>query len=134
MEPNKARQAARQEERDLLLMVAGAMLSNSKVVLQLVDKSLNLNDYPDGALVGLLESVHAMNRDRIWDCIRVFGVERGECSVIEAIVTKLRRNAAQRACAYAAKSLQMSSLLDPPEDWVERAERYVAGIKVRCKP
>lgn len=133
MEANSVKQTARQEERELWLVLAGAMLTGNKIVLQQVAESLDPKDAPDG-LVGLFDAIHRQDRDRVWEGLRKLGLRRDEnTTCIGGVIKALAQVVAKRTCAKIARQLEMSSRIEPPEEWCEYAEKQVEILKSKLR-
>jgi len=126
----KEMESARQEERELWLLVIGALLAGSKPVAAEVESRLDTSDAPCEKLVGLLASVKNGDREHAWKWLELLGVQKLEKrTCMQGIIAELKQRIAKRAVVRTAKSLQMSSLLDDPAAWLEYVESQLKLVR-----
>ncbi len=133
MDATNGKQTARQEERELWLLLIGALLTGNKLVLD-ASADLEPRDAKDGAISGLLDSIRRHDKDRIWGCLQTMGIKRDDSmTCIEGIVEAIRDSVLRRECVQVANSLTMASLIERPEQWCEHMEKHVALIRARIR-
>lgn len=121
----------RQRERELWLMLIGALLAGNKGINADVLASVDISDANGEELVALLASIKSENRNHVTDCLARFGVtgEVNGKTAIQRITATVKELVAKRACIRSAQALNMAQSLATPEMYVETLERELALIK-----
>lgn len=130
MDANELAKRERLAERDVWLLLTGAMLA-SKPIRAEAFASLEAGQCPCRELAAMLDGLKAEDPDRVWSWAAKLGLVKADekTSVAKAAIANLKRRIAKRECGIAANKVCASAKIEEPEQFAELLEEMAKKIR-----
>lgn len=119
-----------QKERELWLILAGALLTRTKSVRADAFNSLEVTDACDGDLIGLLAGIEKEDTEQVWDHLKSLGVVPSEekDTTLRELIKTLKSRAAHRVARDVASRMRFEGP-QTPSQFVAFVEQQIKRVK-----
>ena len=124
--------ARRKNERELWLLLIGAMLTNKSFKSEVLAQ-LSAGDCPHEDLGGFFGGIQNEDAEQAWSWAKRLGAERVDekTTIPKATLTALKESTLRRACQSAAKLVAASGQIESPAKFLELLKEQIKRVEAK---
>lgn len=124
-------QSRRKNERELWLILIGAMLASQKFKTDVLTE-LTAGDCPFDDLAGFLGALQRDDQETAWGWAQRFGALKDDkTTIIKATMVSLKESTVRRLCRNAAQLVSASGTIENPAQFVEMLKDQIRRVEAK---